>query len=566
MIPRSEHPEPMFYRESWENLNGEWDFEFDFGKSGRDRKFYKDGKFTKKITVPFCPESKLSGIEYKDFIPCVWYKRTFTVKEKNKRVILHFGAVDYKSYIYINCEEVFTHKGGYSSFSVDITKYIKDGENEIVLCAEDDTRSGMQAKGKQANYFYSNACDYTRTTGIWQTVWLEYVPESYIKRVQFYPDAKNQKVTIKGVFKGQGEFCAEVFYKDKKVGESKVFVEDETAFTEIALSEKHLWEVGNGRLYDVFLTFGEDKVKSYFGLRDIHFDGMKFILNGKSVFQRLVLDQGFFPDGIYTAKDDEELKRDITLSKNAGFNGARLHQKIFEPRYLYYCDKEGYLVWGEHGNWGLDYSDYAILPDFLNEWQEAVLRDFNHPSIIGWCPFNETWDFREQARQKNSILETVYKVTKALDTTRPCIDTSGNFHTITDIFDVHDYEQDTKIFKENYDKLMTEGKLIDRFEYRQKYRGEPTFVSEYGGMKWDLDRVSEGWGYGNAPKTEEEFINRYKGLTDALLDNDKMFAFCYTQLYDVEQEINGLYTYDRRPKFDMYIIKKINERKAKIEE
>ena len=202
------------------------------------------------------------------------------------------------------------------------------------------------------------------------------------------------------------------------------------------------------------------------------------------------------------------------------------------------------------------------VPTFLREWEEAVLRDFNHPSIVGWCPFNETWDTCGR-QQINDLLEITYKTTKIMDETRPCIDTSGNYHVITDIFDLHDYNQNPEVLKEHYAELPE--KMFDNYANRQTYRGEPTFVSEYGGIYWNDSDENAGWGYGNAPKTREEFIERYKGLTDALLDNEYMLGFCYTQLYDIEQEQNGLYTYDRRPKFDPEIIKKINERTAAIE-
>ena len=292
------------------------------------------------------------------------------------------------------------------------------------------------------------------------------------------------------------------------------------------------------------------------------------MLNGKVVFQRTVLDQGFYPDGIYTAKTDAALENDIKISMAAGFNGARLHQKIFEPRFLYHCDKAGYMVWSEHGNWGMDYRDAVSCENFINEWVEAVERDFNHPAIIGWCPFNETWNYAE-INLPHRIVETVYRLTKQLDPTRICIDTSGNYHCDgIEIYDVHDYEGDVEKFKENYAHIA-EGIVNDQVERAdkgrtQKYKGEAVFVSEYGGIGWCPENI--GWGYGNNPKTEEEFIARFKGLTDVLLDNPNILGLCYTQLYDVEQEQNGLYTYERKPKFDTNIFAKILKRKAKIEE
>ncbi len=569
VIPRKEHPNPQSERESWLNLNGEWDFEFDFGNSLGEADILTRESWSRKINVPFCPESELSGIGYKDFIPAVWYRRKFTLDadKLGGRVFINFGAVDYFATVWVNGKKAGTHKGGYVSFRIEITDFVIEGENTVIVNAIDDVRSPLQPNGKQSRLLYSHGCDYTRTTGIWQTVWLEFAPNEFIKQFRLTPDAENGSVIISAEVSGKGEFTAEAFYDGKSVGKLT-----KTAGSyingEIVLCEKHLWEPGNGRLYDLKLTFGKDKVKSYFGLRDIAIDGYKFRINGKSVFQRLVLDQGFYPDGIYTAPSDEALLGDIKMSMAAGFNGARLHQKVFEPRFLYHCDKEGYLVWGEYPNWGLAYSNPGATDAMLNEWCAEIERDFSHPSIIGWCPFNETWNY-EGREQRNELLETVYRTTKALDKTRPCIDTSGNYHVITDIWDTHDYEQDVEIFRKRYDDFAAGGKLYDPANERceAQYPGGIFFISEYGGIRWSVDSENENaWGYGNGPKTEEEYFERYKGLTDALLDNPKMFAFCYTQLTDVEQEQNGVYTYSREKKFVIDHFYKINSRKAAIED
>ena len=565
-IPRPEHPNPQSERNNWTNLNGEWDFEFDFGNSKFESGILEKDNWDNKILVPFCPESKLSGIEYTDFIPAVWYRKNIniTAEELEGKVILHFGAVDYEAKIYVNGKKAGTHKGGYASFSIDITGFLTVGENTVIVNAVDDLRDPLVPRGKQSEELKSHGCDYTRTTGIWQTVWLEFVPVSYIKSFRLYPDADNGTLGINAVLEGKGEFTATAYYEGREVGSFAKKAAGQVS-GEIKLSETHLWEVGCGRLYDLKLTFNDDEVKSYFGLRSIEIDGFKFRINGKSVYQRLVLDQGFYPDGIYTAPSDEALENDIKISMAVGFNGARLHQKVFEKRFIYHCDRLGYIVWGEYGNWGLDWSNSFSLAAMLPEWCECVERDFNHPSIIGWCPFNETWDINGR-KQYDDVLRIIYRVTKQLDTTRPCIDTSGNFHVETDIFDVHDYEQDVAKFAEHYEKLVSDGEMYGYFPDRQKYTGGMTFVSEYGGLQWSRGDRGDAWGYGNAPKTEEEFVERYKGLTDVLLDNEKMFGFCYTQLYDIEQEQNGLYYYDRTPKFDTEIFRAINSRKAAIED
>ncbi len=571
-IPRSEHPRPQFFRPDWQNLNGQWQFEIDHGRSGKARGLAKSESLSGEITVPFCPESSLSGVEFKDFMAAVWYKRTLHIPAEKAGLItlLHFGAVDYHTEVFVNGEPAGTHDGGYVSFTIDITKYVHQGDNLITVYAEDDNRTGMQPRGKQSSEYHSHGCDYTRTTGIWQTVWVEWVNPTYIQSVKLTPDAKNGKVVIEAKLGGNTKdvsFLADASFEGKACGAAQASVYGQTVRTELSVSEMHLWNVGEPNLYDLNLRLVKDgseldMLTSYFGLRDVAFDGMKFTINGRPVFMRLVLDQGFYPDGIYTAPSDEALKNDIYLSLNMGFNGARLHEKVFEARFLYHADHIGYLCWGEMGNWGLDHSRIATLPPFLKEWLQSVERDYSAPSIIGWCPFNETWD-QHGCQQDDEILRCIYRVTKALDPTRPVIDTSGNFHVETDIHDVHDYEQTPEVFRSLYGPGTAP--IHDHFPKRQQYKGQPVFVSEYGGIWWS-DTQKEGWGYGQRPQSREEFLDRLKGLTDALLDNPDHCGLCYTQLTDVEQEQNGLYTYQRQPKFDPKVIHAIFSRKAAMEE
>ena len=566
---RCEHPKPQFQRDAWINLNGEWQFEIDRGNSGVARKLYEDSAVLgSKINVPFCPQSKLSGVEDKDFMNSVWYKREVELTEEQiaGNVILHFGAVDYWATVYVNGKRVGKHKGGYVSFKFDVTEYVHAGKNTICLHAEDDERNRLIPRGKQSELYYSHGCDYTRTTGIWQTVWMEFLPKTHIVKTKYLMDAEACTLTIIADLVGAGTLTAQASFDGADCGTASINCADGQAVLTLNLTEKHLWEVNVGGLYDLKLTYGDDVVNSYFGLRSIAYRDHKFFLNGKSVFQRLILDQGFYPDGIYTAPSDDELIADIDRSMAMGFNGARLHEKIFEERFLYHADRKGYLVWGEFPNWGLDHSYADSIYGILPEWLEEVERDFNHPAIIGWCPFNETWDMNGR-RQWNDVLNLVYNATKSADPTRPCIDTSGNYHVDkTDVYDVHDYEQDPAKFAEHFSDYNEFGTMSNGLgNRRQHYDGKtPFFVSEYGGIRW-TDK-QDGWGYGNAPKTEEEFLARLKGLTDVLLDDDRIFALCYTQLTDVEQEQNGLYTYDRRPKFDPEVVHAIFSRKAAIED
>lgn len=568
---RNEYPRPQLVRDEWRCLNGKWEFCIDNERSGKEKGFEKKDSFPLSINVPFSPESELSGIGNTDFMNAVWYRKTFEIPGKwgKKRILLHFGAVDFYSEVFVNGTKVGSHTGGYTPFSFDITSYLKDGENVIILYAEDNTRSGLQASGKQSESYASQGCNYTRTTGIWQTVWIEAVEGSYVKNVNYVSNINapsvNVSVKLEGEYIGK-KLLIETFYEGRETGKTETECFGNTVSADIKLSEKQLWEVGKGRLYDVRITLSDgertlDEVKSYFGLREVGLNGMAFTLNGETVFGRWVLDQGFYPDGIYTAPSDEALRNDIIYSMQLGFNGARLHEKVFEPRFLYWADTLGYTVWGEYPNWGLEHNNANGIFNVLPEWLEAMERDMSHPSIIGWCPFNETW-----GAKNNPTVRTVYFATKAADPTRPVIDTSGNYHTVTDIFDVHDYEQDPEKFKSYYteiDKGVARDQIFRKEPSAQHYTaGTPFFMSEYGGIRWT---EKEGWGYGVGPKTEEEFFSRYRGLTEAMLFNENVLGFCYTQLYDVEQEQNGLMTYDRKFKFAPERICEINTQTAAIE-
>ena len=565
-IPRSEYPRPDLVRRDWINLNGEWQFAEDHGESGRPRGMQKadapDELFDLKINVPFCRESKLSGLAHTDFCDCVWYRKKVVIPDewRDKRTILHIGACDWRTEVWVNGKSAGVHTGGYISFSFDITEKLVPGENVITICAEDHLRSGNQAAGKQSTLYFSHGCSYTRTTGIWQTVWLECVPQFYVKSMKIFPDTEDQSVAVEFSVRGAGVLTAVASYEGKEEGRASTEVTGNSAVIKMHLDDLWLWEIGNGRLYDLHITFGEDEIDSYFGMRNVYSDDGYVYLNGRKIFQRLVLDQGFYPDGIYTAPTDDELIADIQRSIDCGFDGARLHQKIFEPRFLYHCDKMGYIVWGEHANWCMDIARPEAWSNFIPEWVECLKRDFNHPSIIGWCPLNET-----QKNQDDNFLRALADVTRTFDPTRMYIDTSGWCHIdgVTDIMDNHDYEQDPGVFRARYEAMRDQDTPVDTRHSR--FAHTTRFVSEYGGIRWAPEGTQFGWGYGNAPATGEEFIERFRGLTDALLDNSAIGGLCYTQLTDVEQEVNGLYTYDRRAKFDPAIFREILQRRSVIE-
>ena len=571
-LPRPEYPRPQLVREEWLNLNGEWEFELDPGDSGEARGLPAGGSLARRILVPFCPESRLSGLGQTDFMPCVWYRRDFSVPAawEGQRVLLHLGAVDYEATVWVNGMLLGEHRGGYVPFSFDLTDSLQSGENTLVVRARDDHRTGRQPQGKQSSHYYSHGCHYTRTTGIWQTVWLEAAPADRIEKLRLWSDleqgAIRAQVTVVGEARGL-RLVVEASLEGQPVGRAEVAPAAATEL-EVPLDEVRRWEPGSPTLYDLSLALqtpeGQvvDRVGSYCGLRSVEVDGQRILLNGQPVFQRLVLDQGFYPEGIYTAPDDEALRRDIELAQAMGFNGARLHEKVFEPRFLYWADRLGYLVWGEYPDWGLSRTDRGTLGVMLPEWLAAVERDFSHPCIVGWCPFNETGPPRDA-----ETIRTVYRATKRVDPTRPVIDTSGYTHVETDVYDCHHYTQDPTELRADLAGLAAGGQPWRNFpEQDAPYQGQPILVSEYGGIWWNPGQADDkAWGYGDRPRSEEEFLARYRGLTETLLRHPKVAGFCYTQLYDVEQEVNGLYTYDRRAKFDPELIRAINAQPAAIE-
>lgn len=583
-IPRTEYPRPQFERNAWINLNGEWTYSFDLGGSGLEREWFKSTGFDQKITVPFCPESKLSGVEYKDFINHMWYHRTISIPQDwaNKQVLLNFGAVYYKSEIYIDGVFAARHFGGTSSFQVDITPYVKAGQtHNLVVYVESDVRSTHQPSGKQNLQFASYSCNYTRTTGIWQTVWMEAVHPEGLQSVQMIPDIDQQQLIIRPRFYKELGGNLEVTLKDNEKVVSKETVAANSLSTVILPVKKmKTWSPENPFLYDVELRVIDkagnvvDEVKSYAGMRKVHIEGNKIYLNNQPYYQRLVLDQGFYPDGIWTAPSDEALKKDIQLSMEAGFNGARLHQKVFEERFYYWADKLGYLTWGEASSWGMDCNDIETARNFITEWTEIVERDRNHPSILIWTPTNE--EFWPDRVQYPRLMQDLYKLTKAIDPTRPFHGTSGGSHIATDIWTVHNYEQDPAKLK---DLLYNDGKLMeapkweiqlmpknigfnglkytDQYTFPQYKHDMPYLIDEFGGIKWNPSQQMESaqntsWGYGEPPHSLEEFYARLEGLVNTVLSlSDHVWGYCYTQLTDVEQEQNGIYYYDRSPKFDM---------------
>lgn len=589
-MPRAEYPRPQFERGDWQNLNGEWTYELDLVQTGHERGLMNTDGFDGKIIVPFAPESELSGVGHKDFIPSIWYQREITIPQtwEGKDVLLNFGAVYYVSEIYVDGKFVDRHHGGSDSFTVDITRFVKPGgSHSLVVCASSDLRARMQSAGKQSLRHGPFECMYTRTTGIWQTVWMEAVAPTGIQRVKYVTDIDRSTVSMEFTMRrnATGNMLTVNVLDGKKVVATDTAPVASGSIVSLPIKKAKLWSPENPFLYDVQMILKDasgnviDEVASYFGMRKIHTDGNKIYLNNKPYYQRLVLDQGFYPDGIWTAPSDEALKRDIELSMAAGFNGARLHQKVFEERFYYWADKLGYLTWGEAPSWGLDANDVEAARNFLMEWRNLVVRDINHPSLVTWTPFNE--EFWPDQTQYPRFIKDIYTLTKQLDPSRPINCVSGGIHILTDIWTEHHYEQDPERLR---DIVYNDGKMFVRKpDIQERLRGNvgfnrpvlsdpytfptyegdiPYILDEFGGIKCieanPAKDGSDSWGYGNSARTKEDFYKRLEAQVRVLIEmSDKMWGFCYTQLTDVEQEQNGIYYYDRGTKYDMERVKAI---------
>ncbi|MCY4063627.1 MAG: beta-galactosidase [Chloroflexi bacterium] len=601
-IPRSEYPRPQFVRDEWLCLNGEWGFEIDQGDSGIHRGLL-ERELRDTITVPFCPESALSGIGNHDYYNAVWYRRSVTIPAQwaGNRILLRFQAVDYDSTVWVNGEEVGRHRGGFSPFSCDISAVANAGDEiTIVLRARDDGQK-PQPRGKQATDYGPEGAIYVRTTGIWQSVWLEPVPAIALRRPRITPDLANQTFRLEQPITGNApglRLRATLSDADGEVVSAETSAELDLSprlNLPVPADRLKLWDVGDPHLYDLELALVDadgnvvDSATSYAGMRSVSMHGKAIKINGKTVFQRLVLDQGYYPDGIMTAPSDAALIEDIELSLAAGFNGARLHQKVFEERFLYHADRLGYIVWGEFGDWGcgrqgpIDGEHQAPGPDYITQWLECLERDYSHPSIVGWCPLNETWQsITDRITALDDVTRGLYLATKAMDGTRPVLDASGYSHRVpaADVYDSHDYTQDPAAFRERHAGLaqgqpyvnsaeswLVPARLVGNIRWSIPYNGQPYFVSEFGGIWWnpDVKAGEDSWGYGERPRDLDEFYDRFEKLCAILLDDVNMFGYCYTQLTDIYQEQNGIYKFDRGLKFDMNRIRAAQIKPAAIE-
>ena len=566
-IPRPEHPRPDMRRADWQTLNGPWEFEFDDTDRGlAERWFTGNKRFAKTIVVPYCFQSKLSGIADTGFHDVVWYRRAFQIPDgwRSRRTMVHFGAVDYQATVWVNGDQAGSHQGGHVSFSLDITDQLKPGPNIIVLRAYDPSTDRSLPRGKQYWKPRSESIWYTRTTGIWQPVWMEAVEAVHVRSLRITPDVDQSQVNVEAILGKRTpdlKLRNSVRLNGTLQAQSEVACQQERPSTLLKLEGQQLWSPEKPTLYDltVELIAGTkvlDKVESYFGQRKVSVHADKVYLNNAPYYLKLVLDQGYWPESTLTPPSDEAMQYDIKMTKAFGLNGARKHQKVEDPRWLYWADKMGLLVWGEMAN-AQDYSEEYVAR-FLDEWQQVVARDYNHPSIVTWVPINESWGVRNIltsfAQQEHA--KTMYHLVRSLDQTRLVVDNDGWEHTDeTDLFTLHDYARTGEQMAAKYKGLDTDRSRIPRngreaLAFGYKYNGTPILMTEFGGIAYRVGAplAENEWGYAGIEPTREAMLQRLDGLVKALRANPVFVGFCYTQLTDVEQEINGLMTYDRKPK------------------
>ncbi len=575
-IPRSEAPRPDRFRADWQSLNGPWSFAFDDDDRGQAERWHAaDKPFPRTIVVPYAFQTKLSGITDTSFHDVVWYRRAFQVPEawRSRRLLVHFGAVDYEATVWVNGVHVGFHRGGHTPFTVDATGALKPEGNTLVVRAWDPSTDRTLPRGKQYWEPKSGAIWYTRTTGIWQPVWMEAVHATHLVGLRITPDVDRSRAEVEVVAsRPQAGLRLRATTRREKatVAEVEASCQEKHCALTLGLVRQKLWSPEHPNLYDLtleLLTGDEvlDRVESYFGQRKIAVEGDHVFLNNAPYYQRLVLDQGYWPESTITPPSDAAIQEDIRLTKALGFNGVRKHQKVEDPRFLYWADRMGLLVWGEMAN-AFDFSE-EYVGRFVGEWMAAVARDYNHPSVVAWVPINESWgvqDVLTNPRQQ-AHLKSLYQLTRTLDTTRPVIDNDGWEHVdTTDLFTLHDYARTGEEMAAKYDGLKTDRTRIPRngreaLAFGFKYNGTPLLMTEFGGIAYRLQATGAAneWGYSGVEPTRESFLKRLDGLLNALRANPVWRGYCYTQLTDVEQEINGLLTADRKPKADLEQLKRI---------
>ena len=577
-IPRSEHPRPDFMRPTYHCLNGLWQFAFDDANEGIQKEYAKPShSFPLAIVVPFCYQSKMSGLGGDEIHPIMWYRRTFVIpaEMQGKRVLLRFGAVDYRCEVYVNGRQVGSHVGGYTPFALDITKALQDGENDLCLRVE-DAPDRVQPRGKQNWERGLMGCWYTPASGIWQTVYLESVGDIALTQVHVTPDIDRHQAIVALALERIPEkpLFAELTMSFAGAVVQKITVQIMDRQTRVPIDMLHggafrqveTWTPIRPNLYDITVRIFDEKdtqdtVSTYFGMRKVEVKDGCVLLNNEPMYQRLVLDQGYWPESLLTPPSDDAIRADIEWTKKLGYNGARKHQKIEDPRYYYWADKLGLLVWGEVPS-AYDFCN-EMMQNVTNTFMDFIARDFNHPCIIAWVPLNESWGVFQIYNHpcQQAFGRTLYHLAKAADGTRIVSSNDGWEQTTTDICALHDYTAEGEELLLHFaDRKQVEARGCNgRMCYVQSETptGKEAFmVTEYGGIAFDTIGAQgtlggmETWGYNGKVHNEEEFLKRFAAATDAIRALPYCQGYCYTQLTDVQQEVNGLLTPERKPKVD----------------
>lgn len=568
------YPRPQLQRRDWTSLNGRWDFALD--AEGLWRK-PSEVTWIASIEVPFAPETPASGVGATGLFRTCWYRRKIHVPflQVSERLLLHFGAVDYLAVVWINGCEAGCHEGGYTPFTLDATTYLDgSGEMEIIVRAEDDPLDLSKPRGKQDWLNEPHSIWYPRTTGIWQTVWFERVPATFLDRIRWTPNLERWEIGLEAWLGGARR---EELRLGVKLRLGNALLADDTytvvageVHRRIALSDPGIDDYRNGLLWnpatptlidaqlELWGERGEciDEVSSYTALRSVTVDADRFVLNGRPFFLRMVLDQGYWPETGATAPDDEALRRDVELAKSMGFNGVRKHQKIEDPRYLYWADRLGLLVWEEMPS--AYRFTHSSVKRVTHEWIAAIERDSSHPCVAAWVPINESWGVPNLPTNpaERHYVQGLYHLTKTLDPTRPVIGNDGWESVATDIVGIHDYDSDPERLAKRYHAEAVLPRLFKRERpggrvlvlQGDRQLEQPIMLTEFGGIT--LSSSDETWGYSRA-ESGDALAERYERLLRALHSLGLFAGFCYTQFADTYQEANGLLYADRTPKFSL---------------
>ncbi len=583
MYERNDYPRPDFKRESWQSLNGIWEFGFDDSNMG-ETLGYQTGNIMlpDKIRVPFVYQSKASGIADSKIHNVVWYRLKFDISDKEigKETILNFGAVDYIADVWLNGVFLGRHVGGYTPFHYHITEYLNSKSNILVVRAIDN-QDTAQPRGKQYWKEQADRCWYIPSTGIWQSVWLEYTGKSTFETIKMTPNIDSNSIETEFSVNhfAPGDYAnIDVFYNNKKVKSICTTLDGLRTTAIICLQaedyidECHYWTPENPNLYQIKFELVHrgnisDTVESYFGMRKITVDQGRIMLNYKPYYLKAILDQGYWEESLLTPPSDEAIRKDVEMTKELGFNCARKHQKIEDPRYYYWADKVGLLVWGEVPS-AYEFCDDEIH-NIIRDFQEFIKRDYNHPSIIVWVPLNESWGVRKMLTNKKQqhFGEALYNLAKAMDETRLVSTNDGWENVKTDIVGIHDYSPLGSEFTRKYtisnmqnpEGIYAQNRRL--YAYDQKYSKDSVFmITEYGGIAMQRsinDQAS--WGYFGIEKDEKSFLKRYADITQSILNLEGIAGFCYTQLTDVFQEVNGLLDSAHDYKVDKDMIRRINQ-------